>query len=621
MMEKTSFPVLVSQDSDVGRSEKRFYEDRLRVENIVTKSGLRITLAVVSDGIGGENAGERAAQKTVDTIFNFCSESTSTNILQILEAAIIHANKEVFAESKLLRANRNMGATVAVAAICDQHLYIANVGDSRIYLIRGNEIKQITIDHSWGMEVYRAKKLSFDEAMRHPRKDELIRSIGYDATVEVDLGLYLNGINESEEAARKAQGLQLLPGDKILICSDGLIKKIKPTNKHYVEESEIVPIINDSKPEESANNLVKKALERGANDNVSAIVLEIPGGRPKISIKKVARYALPILVALVVIVLVVVGAINRNASNPLATLPPIEYGQILIADERDLDVFVREINSSGVYSSQGDLIDFKSGTVIQTGAGKGFIRLGFTNQVAVYLAENSVIVLVDQKEKQTTIQFNQGKIIVQLPDTIPQGNAFIVKTELEEYAKIEGSMMGVYSEPNSTFVRIDCLEGTCYYSPDGLNWKPFEEGWHVEQQEINLGTQNEQWVFVPLLVATPTASIIPTEEPTELPTPTFTLSGQDGTTPLPGPTQPPAPSNTMTMTPTTTNTAPTNPTFSPTCSTTPTPSRTNTITLTNTQSPTHTPTSTYTPTPTNTSTSTPTPTLTNSPTLITDDPK
>ena len=564
MMEKTSFPVLVSQDSDVGRSEKRFYEDRLRVENIVTKSGLRITLAVVSDGIGGENAGERAAQKTVDTIFSFCSESTSTDILQILEAAIIHANKEVFAESRLLRANRNMGATVAVAAICDQRLYVANVGDSRIYLIRGNEIKQITIDHSWGMEVYRAKKLSFDEAMRHPRKEELIRSIGYDATVEVDLGLYLNGINEPEEAARKAQGLQLLPGDKILICSDGLIKKIKPTNKHYVEESEIVPIINDSEPEESANNLVKKALERGANDNVSAIVLEIPGGRPKISIKKVARYALPILVALVVIVLVVVGAINRNASNPLATLPPIEYGQILIADERDLDVFVREINSSGDYSSQGDLIDFKSGTVIQTGAGEeGFIRLGFSNQIAVYLAENSVIELVDQNEEQTTIQFNQGKIIVQLPDTIPQGNAFIVKTELKEYAKIEGSMMGVYSEPNSTFVRIDCLEGTCYYSPDGLYWESFEEGWHVEQQEIFAGTQNELWVFVPQLVATPTASIIPTEEPTELQTPLFTPSEQNNITPLPGPTQPPAPSNTMTMTMTMTPTLPYTPTHTP----------------------------------------------------------
>ena len=561
MMEKTSFPILVSQDSDVGRSEKRFYEDRLRVENIVTKSGLRITLAVVSDGIGGENAGERAAQKTVDTIFSFCSESTSTDILQILEAAIIHANKEVFAESRLLRANRNMGATVAVAAICDQRLYVANVGDSRIYLIRGNEIKQITIDHSWGMEVYRAKKLSFDEAMRHPRKEELIRSIGYDATVEVDLGLYLNGINEPEEAARKAQGLQLLPGDKILICSDGLIKKIKPTNKHYVEESEIVPIINDSKPEESANNLVKKALERGANDNVSAIVLEIPGGRPKISIKKVGRYAIPIFVALVVIVLVVVGAINRNASNPLATLPPIEYGQILIADERDLDVFVREINSSGDYSSQGDLIDFKSGTVIQTGAGKGFIRLGFTNQVAVYLAENSVIVLVDQKEKQTTIQFNQGKIIVQLPDTIPQGNAFIVKTELKEYAKIEGSMMGVYSEPNSRLIRIDCLEGTCYYSSDGLNWESFIEGWHVEQQEINPGTMNELWVFVPQLVATPTASIIPTEEPTDLQTPLFTPSEQNNITPLPGPTQPPAPSNTMTMT--MTPTLPYTPTHTP----------------------------------------------------------
>jgi len=204
----------------------------------------------------------------------------------MLEAAIIQANKEVFMESKLLRANRNMGATAVVAAICNQQLYIANVGDSRIYLIRRDEIKQITIDHSWGMEVYRAKKLNFDEAMRHPRKDELIRSVGYDSEVNVDLGLYLNGIDESEEMARKAQGLPLLPGDKVLLCSDGLIKNIKYTRKQFVEESEIVSIINDSKPEDSAKNLVKQALQRGANDNVSAIVLEIPGGQSRFPAKK-----------------------------------------------------------------------------------------------------------------------------------------------------------------------------------------------------------------------------------------------------------------------------------------------------------------------------------------------
>jgi len=84
-------------------------------------------------------------------------------------------------------------------------------------------------------------------------------------------------------------------------------------------------------------------------------VLEIPGGRPKISIKKVGRYAIPILVALVVIVLVVVGAINRNASKPLATLPPIEYGQILIANAQNL-----EVNDNGNYYSEGDLLDLKS---------------------------------------------------------------------------------------------------------------------------------------------------------------------------------------------------------------------------------------------------------------------
>ena len=117
-----------------------------------------------------------------------------------------------------------------------------------------------------------------------------------------------------------------------------------------------------------------------------------------------------------------------------------------------------------------------------------------------------------------------------MPDTIPQGNAFIVKTELEEYAKIEGSMMGVYSEPNSTFVRIDCLEGTCYYSPDGLNWESFKKDGMLSNKKF-AGTQNELWVFVPQLVATPTASIIPTEEPTELQTPLFTPSEQNNITP------------------------------------------------------------------------------------------
>ncbi len=112
-----------------------------------------------------------------------------------------------------------------MAAICNQRLYVANVGDSRIYLIRGNEIKQITIDHSWGMEVYRAKKLNFDEAMRQPRKDELIREIGYDAVVNVDLGLYLHGVDEPEEEQGSSGIAPLNPAIRSINFPMVLLKK------------------------------------------------------------------------------------------------------------------------------------------------------------------------------------------------------------------------------------------------------------------------------------------------------------------------------------------------------------------------------------------------------------
>ncbi|MBP9589264.1 MAG: protein phosphatase 2C domain-containing protein [Bacteroidales bacterium] len=625
-MENNIATVILSHDSDVGRSEKRFYEDRLRVENIITKSDLRMTLAVVSDGIGGENAGERAAQKTVDIIFEYCLGSTSTDIPQMLEAAIVQANKEVFTESKLLKANRNMGATAVVAAICNQRLYVANVGDSRIYLIRGNEIKQITIDHSWGMEVYRAKKLNFDEAMRHPRKDELIRSIGYDAVVNVDLGLYLHGVDEPEEEARKAQGLPLLPGDKILLCSDGLIKKMKYTNKHFVEESEIVSIVNDSKPEDSAKNLVKQALQRGANDNVSAIVLEIPGGRPKFSVKKIVKYALPAIVLIGVVISIFSGVMRNNANKPLATLPPIEYGQVLIANLQKLDLFIRDIGGNGNYYKQGDLIDFKSGTIMQTGTGaEGFIRLGFSNQAAVYLAENTEIVLDTLNDTETIIQLNKGRIVVQLPEGSSQGKSFRVKSTDGSQAKIIGSIMGVIYDSETSYFRMDCFEGTCYSSTDDEVWDSISVGWHIilsplEQREKSIGTLNEFWVFVPQLIPTPTAIIIPTEEPTMLPSEKFTPAGQDFYTPQPGYTQPAhaisTPTFTVTVT-TPTNTAtittsafPVLP-FTPTKSHTPTPS--NTPSPTQSPSPSLSPTNTFTPRSTNTKAPTLTQTLTLTP--------
>jgi serine/threonine protein phosphatase PrpC len=204
--------------SHIGASPLRtLLEDRSRSERVRTAAGMEIILGVVADGIGGENAGERAAEVTVNTVFEVCSRSTSRNTPQMLKDALEKANERVYAESRRSRRKMHMGSTAAVAAIVDGLLYIANVGDSRVYLIRGNSVKQISIDHTWTSEVVRSGLLSKEDAAKHPRKDEIVRSIGYEKTLDVDLGIWLQGGEESEEEAKGKQGFPLQKGDRVLI--------------------------------------------------------------------------------------------------------------------------------------------------------------------------------------------------------------------------------------------------------------------------------------------------------------------------------------------------------------------------------------------------------------------
>ena len=148
-----------------------------------------MALGIVADGIGGENAGERAAEVTVNAIYKYCLNSEETDIPQMLERALKVANERVFADARKSRRKQNMGSTAAVAAIVDQKLYVGNVGDSQIYLIRGRSAHRLTIDHTWENEVKRSGKLSPEEIAKHPRRDEIVRSIGYDALLNVDLGV------------------------------------------------------------------------------------------------------------------------------------------------------------------------------------------------------------------------------------------------------------------------------------------------------------------------------------------------------------------------------------------------------------------------------------------------
>ena len=155
MANSSHIQVRFYEDSNFGKSDRRFYEDRLKSGRVTTAAGLVLDLAVVADGIGGENAGERAAEMTIDEVFEYARNSQDTDIPMLLQTAVEFANAKVYLEAQNDRHKQDMGSTAVVAAVHEGRLFIANVGDSRVYLVRGHQIRQLTWDHTWGNEMVR----------------------------------------------------------------------------------------------------------------------------------------------------------------------------------------------------------------------------------------------------------------------------------------------------------------------------------------------------------------------------------------------------------------------------------------------------------------------------------
>jgi len=145
-----------------------------------------------------------------------------------------------------------MGSTIVAAVLRgDNELYVANVGDSRAYLVRGDEIRQITKDHSWVQQQIDDGILTLEDARRHPRRSAITRSLGRRPDVEVDI---------FEE--------EFLPDDKLILCSDGL--------SDVVRDEEIKKITSEYKPQEAVEKMIDLANHRGGRDNITAIAISYP---------------------------------------------------------------------------------------------------------------------------------------------------------------------------------------------------------------------------------------------------------------------------------------------------------------------------------------------------------
>ena len=215
-------------------------------------NGMR--LCILADGMGGYKGGEiasslatSAAKLYVEEKFKYI-DPTVENIQDLIKKAMEYANEVICEKAKTNEELEQMGTTLEICIMYGNKVYIGHIGDSRIYRIRKNIIRRITTDHSYVETLVKDGTITREEAFYHPRKNMLMKALGCADNIEPDI---------------TAKGF--LPGDIILMCSDGL------TN--MLQEEEIYNIIRND-IETCCDRLVQKANELGGYDNISVIVVE-----------------------------------------------------------------------------------------------------------------------------------------------------------------------------------------------------------------------------------------------------------------------------------------------------------------------------------------------------------
>ena len=208
-------------------------------------------LFVLADGMGGHNAGDFASRCAVSVIEASVKKDMSFNPIKIMRHAIEEANEKIHELAKADAGKAGMGTTLVAVTVVGYYAYVANVGDSRLYISGEQGLVQITRDHSWIAEMVMRGELSKEEARNHPDKNIITRALGAEKTVDVDFF-----------------DMRLEPGSTILMCSDGL--------SNMVEDKKMEEIILNSDEDITwkGNTLIQEANNNGGKDNIAIILIE-----------------------------------------------------------------------------------------------------------------------------------------------------------------------------------------------------------------------------------------------------------------------------------------------------------------------------------------------------------
>lgn len=201
---------------------------------------------IVADGMGGHAAGDVASSSAINAISANVGEISVSSIKNALDIA----NKEVFEKSKTSPDLEGMGTTIAMCCLNGNYATIANIGDSRVHIIKNNEISFVTRDHSFVQQMIDDGQLEASEAKTHAMKNIITRALGVAETVSPDF-----------------DGVSVGPGDAIMICSDGV--------SNMLSDEAIVHTVLRSSAEDAAKMLCKSALDAGGKDDLTAIVIKL----------------------------------------------------------------------------------------------------------------------------------------------------------------------------------------------------------------------------------------------------------------------------------------------------------------------------------------------------------
>jgi serine/threonine protein phosphatase PrpC len=248
--------IIAQAATDIGR-KKRSNEDSFLIDR-------KLNLYIVADGMGGHAAGEVASAQAIESTRQVIEDhllnanqwpddaSHREKIKKILGESVLKASKDIYQISSKELAKRGMGTTLSLLFLTDQRGFIAHVGDSRIYLIRNQEVFQLTEDHSLIRDLIKHKKITPEEAENSPYRNALTRAVGIYEHVEVDI-----------------LDFEISKDDTFLLCSDGLTNYLKDANEIY----EVLSAQNDFS--KLPTEFINLANNRGGKDNITSLLVKI----------------------------------------------------------------------------------------------------------------------------------------------------------------------------------------------------------------------------------------------------------------------------------------------------------------------------------------------------------